>query len=257
MAEKFRYVCQRPARLIYASITQKSAPPGVQAEPKYNGTFGLEEVDYKAIVGLEVDAIKSEMGEFSGKAGDYYLACTSGKTAADRTIAGAEFKAKKLAAKGQHDEALKVKEKAEARAAIFRQYAGIMVASSKFEVECARLDGGKVIDVDLSTDANRALAAKEYFYPGAYVVPSVAFQGFARKKVDDRDGVTAFLQNCMFVQKGKKMGGLAPSNKDVFGGYTDYDPTSLAPTDGGLDAPEAGSGGKPPFDDDLDDDVPF
>ncbi len=131
------------------------------------------------------------------------------------------------------------------------------MASSKFEVECARLDGGKVIDVDLSTDANRALAAKEYFYPGAYVVPSVAFQGFARKKVDDRDGVTAFLQNCMFVQKGKKMGGLAPSNKDVFGGYTDYDPTSLAPTDGGLDAPEAGSGGLPPFDDDLDDDVPF
>ena len=278
MAEKFRYVCQRPARLIYASVTQKSAPVlenGQTAEAKFNGTFGLEEVDYKAIIALEVQAIKSEMGEFSGKASDYYLACTSGKTAADRTIAGAEFKAKRLAAKGEHDKAMKVKEKAEARAAIFRQYAGVMIASSKFDVECARLENGKVIDVDLSTDQNRAMAAKEWFYPGAYVVPSVALQGFERKKVEDRDGVTAFLQNCMFVEKGKKMGGIAPSNKEVFGGYTDYDPTSLAPTDGGRDAASdkggaadeddefagmsngSSGGGKQSFDEDLDDDVPF
>lgn len=261
MAEKFRYRCERPARLIYASITQKSAPPGVQAEPKYNGTFGLEKVDYDAIIALEVEALKSETGSFSGKAGDYYLACTSGTTAAKRTRATAEFKAQGLAAKGQHDEAMKVKEKAEARAAIFEKYAGIMVASSKFDVECAKLVNGNVVDIDLSTDANRALAAKEYFYPGAYVVPSVALQGFLRKKVDDKDGVTAFLQNCMFVLKGKKMGGIAPSNKEVFGGFTDYDPTALAPTDGGFetdDSPAGGGGGsKPPFDDDLDDDIPF
>lgn len=279
MAEKFRYVCQRPTRLIYASVTQKSAPVlenGQAAEAKFNGTFGLEEVDYKAIIGLEVDAIKSEMGEFSGKADDYYLACTSGKKAAARTLAAAEFKAKKAANKGDHDKAMKIKEKAEARAAIFSQYAGIMVASSKFDVECARLENGKIIDLDLSTDQNRALAAKEWFYPGAYVVPSVALQGFERKKAEDRDGVTAFLQNCMFVGKGKKMGGMAPANKEVFGGYTDYDPTALAPSDGGLDAATdknavddddefAGmsgnsSGGKDvnkAFNDDLDDDVPF
>lgn len=250
MAEKFRYTCQKPARTIFSSITQKSAPrdtPG--AEAKFNGTFGLEEVDYKAIVALEVEAIKSELGEFSGKAGDYYLACTSGETAAKRVIAHAEFKSKGKTP----DEALKIMEKAEARAAIYRQYAGILTASSKFDVECARLDNGKIIDVDLSTDANRALAAKEWFYPGAYTVPAVAFQAFRRKKVDDKDGVTAFLQNCMFVAKGAKIGGLAPSNKEVFGGFTDFDPTALAPSDGGIEGDKAKGG----FDEDLDDDVPF
>jgi hypothetical protein len=254
MAEKYRYRCERPARLIFSSVTVKSAPKGIaNAELKYNGTFGLEEVDYKAIVALEVEAIKSELGSFSGKAGDYYLACTSGKTAADRVIAHAEFQAQGKTP----DEALKIKERAETRAELYRQYPGILMASSKFDVECARLDNGKVIDIDLSTDANRALAAKEYFFPGAYVVPAVAFQGFRRKKVDDKDGVTAFLQNCMFVMKGKKIGGLAPSNKEVFGGFTDYDPTALAPTDGGFeeDAPKAGGGAA--FDESLDADVPF
>lgn len=256
MAEKFRYVCERPARALYASITQKSAPRGVTgAEAKFNATFGLEEVDYKAIVKLEIEAIKSELGSFSGDPSDYYLACTSGETAAKRVLAHAEFQA----AGKTPDEAIKIKEKAETRAALYRTYAGILTASSKFDVECARLHEGRIIDVDLSTDANRALAAKEYFYGGAYIIPSIALQGFRRKKVDDKDGVTSFLQNALFVRKGKKLGGLAPSNKEVFGKYTDYDPTKLTPSDGGLDdsgAP-AGSGGKGTFEDDLDDDVPF
>lgn len=238
MAEKFRYRLVKPARLLYSSVAQKSAPKlksGGTAEPKYGGTFGIEKEDFDEIVKLEVRAIKSETGNFTNPA-DYYLACTSGETAAKRVIQAAEFDAQSATP----DEALKIVEKAEKRAEMYRQYAGILVAASKYDVELCRLENGKIIDIDVSTDTNRAMAAREYFYGGAYVVPAVAFSGYRRKKLEDRDGVTAYLQNVLFVRKGDRIGGLAPSNKEVFGGFSDYDPTL-----GGAAT------------DDLDDDVAF
>jgi len=236
MAEKFRYTCTKPARLLYSNIAVKSAPRGVaNAEPKFSGTFGIEKEDFDAIVKLEVEAIKSETGGFT-KPADYYLACMGGETAAKRVIEAAEFKAQAATP----DEALKIREKAEQRAALYRQYAGILMAASKFDVECAKLENGKIVDLDISTDANRAMVQRDFMYGGAYVVPAVAFSGYRRKKLEDRDGVTAYLQNVLYVRKGDKIGGLAPSNKEVFGGFTDYDPTG-----GGA------------FADDLDDDVPF
>jgi hypothetical protein len=236
MAEKFRYVCVKPARLLYSNVAVKSAPRGVtNAEPKFSGTFGLEKEDFDAIVKLEVDAIKSETGSFTNP-GDYYLACTSGETAAKRVLAKAALDAQGKSA----DEALKINERAEQRAALYRQYAGIMTAASKYDVECAKLENGKIVDLDISTDANRAMVQRDFMYGGAYVVPAVAFQGYRRKTLDAKDGVTAFLQNVLFVRKGDKIGGLAPSNKEVFGGFSDYDPTG-----GGA------------FADDLDDDVAF
>ena len=63
MAETLRYTLQEPARLIYASITERSAPPGTNADPKFSGTFGIGETDYKAIVEIMVKAIKSEAAE--------------------------------------------------------------------------------------------------------------------------------------------------------------------------------------------------
>jgi hypothetical protein len=221
MAEKYRYRCEKSARLLYASITQKSAPRNVaNAEPKFSGTFGIQKEDFDAIVKLEVEAIKSETGGFTNP-NDYYLACTSGETAAKRVLAKAALDAQGKPA----DEAMKINERAEQRAALYRQYAGILTAGSKYDVEVARLENGKIVDIDISTDANRAMAAKDYFYGGAYVVPAVAFQGYRRKTLDAKDGVTAFLQNVLFVRKGDKIGGLAPSNKEVFGGFTDFDPT--------------------------------
>jgi hypothetical protein len=242
MAETFRYTLSKEARLIFSSITQKSAPRGVQnAVPKFSGTFGIEQEDFDAIVKLEVEAIKSEMGEFSGNPAEYYLACTSGESAAKRCLAKAE-----LDARGQSaDEAFKIKEKADKRAELYRQFAGILTASSQFDVELAKLDNGKIVDI-ADTEVAKAQAGKDCFYPGAYVVPAVAFKGFRRKQMDGKDGVTAYLQNVLFVRNGERLGGSGPANSDVFGsfkGYSPEDPTALAPEgDSGSDDQGAAGG---------------
>jgi hypothetical protein len=241
MAETHRFTLAKPARLLYSSVTAKSAPRNVAgAVPKFSGTFGIEDDDFKAIIDIMVAAIKSETGGFTNP-GDYFLACQSGKTAGRRAMMKAE-----LDAQGKDSsEAFKIKEKAEARAKLYEPYAGILTASSQFDVELARLEAGKIIDIPAEEHA-RAQAGKDFFYPGAYVVPAVAFKGFRRKTLDAKDGCTAYLQNCLFVRKGERIAGAGgPANNEVFGayaGYSDYDPTAMAPDNSRFD---------------MDDDVPF
>lgn len=240
MAETYRYTLIKPARLIFSSITAKSAPRGVQnAIPKYSGTFGVEAEDFNAIVEIMVNGIKAELGSFSGNPGDYYLACMGGVTAGKRAIAKAELDAQ---GKGS-DEAFKIKERAEKRAELYAPYAGILTASSQFDIELARLEAGKIVDIPAEEHA-RAQAGKDLFYPGAYVVPAIAFKAFRRKTLDAKDGCTAYLQNCLFIRKGERIAGAGgPGNNEVFGsyaGYSDFGPTANAPSNG-----------------DLDDDIPF
>lgn len=233
MAETFRFVCSKPARILYSSICVKSSPrldDGQQGEARYGGTFGLEKVDFDAMVPIMVNAIKSETGGFTSPV-DYYLACMSGKTAGERAIATAEFKCQNPSL--SEDTRFKIKEKAQQRAELYKPFAGILIANSKFPIELARLENGKVIDIPDEEHA-RATAGKDLFFPGAWAVPSIAVKGFRRKKLDDKDGCTAFLQNCLFIKKDAKLGSSGPSNNDVFGsfaaGYSDFDPTGGAPT---------------------------
>lgn len=233
MAETHRYTLIKPARLLYSSITAKSAPRAVQnAVPKFSGTFGIEKEDFDAIVEIMVKGIKGELGSFSGNPGDYYLACMSGTTAGNRTLQKAELDA----AGKSPDEAFKIKEKAEKRAELYKPYAGILTASSQYDVELAQLVAGKIVDIPAEEHA-RAQAGKDLFYPGAYVVPAIAFKAFRRKTLDAKDGVTAYMQNCLFVRKGEKIaGGGGPGNNEVFGGYVGYsaeDPLANAPTGAG------------------------
>ena len=234
MAETYHYTLVKPARLLYSSVTTKSAPRNVQnAVAKFSGTFGIEKEDFDKIIELMVQAIKSETGNFTSP-NDYYLSCQSGKTAGKRAIMKAELDAQGKGA----DEGFKIKEKAEARAKLYEPYAGILTASSQYDVELARLEGGKIIDIAAEEHA-RAQAGKDFFYPGAYVVPAVAFKGFRRKTLDAKDGCTAYLQNVLFVRKGERLaGGGGPNNSDVFGayaGYSDYDPTANAPSNADLE----------------------
>lgn len=236
MAETFRYTCQKPARLLFSSITAKSAPRSVaNAVPKFSGTFGIEQVDFDECVKLMVAAIKSETGGWTNPA-DYYLACQSGKTAGKRVLTKAEFDCQKPGL--SEDEKFKIREKAEARVKLYEPYAGIITASSQYDISLARLDAGKIIDIADEEHA-RAQAGKDFFYPGAYVVPAVAFKGFRRKKIDDKDGCTAYLQNCLYIRKGERIGGVGgPANNEVFGGYAGYsdiDPTANAPSNADLD----------------------
>jgi hypothetical protein len=230
MAETYRYTLVKPARLLYSSITAKSAPKGVQnATPKFSGTFGIETEDFNEIVQIMVDGIKAELGSFSGKPNDYYLACMSGQTAGKRAIQKAELDAQ---GKGS-DEAFKIMERANKRAELYAPYAGIITASSQYDVELAKLEAGKIIDIPAEEHA-RAQAGKDLFYPGAYVVPALAFKAFRRKTLDAKDGVTAYLQNCLYIRKGERLAsGGGADNNQVFGsyaGYSDYDPTTNAPS---------------------------
>jgi hypothetical protein len=236
MAETFRYTLLKPARLLYSSITTKSAPRGVQnAIPKFSGTFGLEAEDFEKVVQIMVQAITGELGNFTSP-GDYYLAAMSGATAGNRALQKAELDA----AGKSPDEAFKIREKAQQRAELYKPYAGILTASSQYNVSLARLEAGKVIDIPDEEHA-RAQAGKDLFYPGAYVVPAIAFKPFRRKTLDAKDGVTAYLQNCLFIRKGEKIaGGGGPDNSQVFGGfagYSDYDPLANAPSSEGMDKP--------------------
>lgn len=230
MADTFRYTCEEPARLLYASITEKSAPPGIAgATPSYSGTFGITEKDFDAIRKLMVDAIKSTVGSFSGNPAEYYLPCLSGKAMAERTLQTAEFKARGL----DPDKAFKLKEKAEQNAEMYRQYPAILRAATQYEISLARLEGGKIVDIG-EADHIRAQAGKDYFYRGAWVAPAIAIRGTKRKKLDDKDGCTAFIQNVLFIRHDQRLGGggSGPSNDKVFGsfaGYSDVDPTALAP----------------------------
>jgi hypothetical protein len=75
MAETHRYTLIKPARLLFSSITAKSAPRNIQgAMPKFSGTFGIEKEDFDKIVAIMVQGIKEELGSFSGNPNDYYLA---------------------------------------------------------------------------------------------------------------------------------------------------------------------------------------
>lgn len=229
MAETHRYTLIKPARLLFSSITQKSAPRNIaNATPKFSGTFGIEAEDFQKVVEIMVNAIKAELGSFSGNPLDYYLACMSGATAGKRAIQKAELDA----AGKSPDEAFKIMEKAQKRAELYAPYAGIVTASSQYDVELAKLEAGKIVDIPAEEHA-RATAGKDLFYPGAYVVPALAFKAFRRKTLDAKDGVTAYLQNCLFVRKGERLAsGGGSDNNQVFGsyaGYSDYDPTANAP----------------------------
>lgn len=233
MADKIPFLCEEPATLLYSSITVASAPRTVAgAEPKFSGTFGISKKDFDRMIPVMVQCIQSETGAFTGNPNDYYLACMSGNTAADRVIKKAELDAQAMRGRGETDNAFKVMEKAEKRAAAYRNCAAILQASSKFEVELAKLVNGQIVDI--AGEVARAQAGKDMFYSGAIVVPKIALQGFRRKKLDDRDGVTGFLQNVLFLRKGPKLdlGGGSASNSEVFGGfknYSDYDPLANAP----------------------------
>lgn len=230
MAETTRYTLLKPTRLLYSSIVEKSAPRNVpNAVAKFSATFGIETEDQAKIIEIMVAAITAETGGFTSPA-DYFLACLSGKTAGKRALAKAELDCQQPSL--NEDAKFKIREKAEARAKLYEPYAGILSASSQYDVELAKLEGGKVVDIAAEAHA-RAQAGKDLFYPGAYVVPMVAFKGFRRKTLDAKDGCTAYLQNVLFIRKGERIVGSGPSNNEVFGayaGYSDHDPTANAPS---------------------------
>lgn len=228
MSSKIKYVLQQPSRLIYSSIVEPSAPEGTRAEPKYSATFGIGEVDLKELVRIMVEAMKAETGEFTAP-DDYYLAAISSQKA----IMRATEKAKLDMAGKPAEVASKIQTKIEARCKLYEPYAGILTSSSKFLPGLAKLEGGKIVDIDPS-EHGLALAGKDLFYRGAYVVPQIELQAYRKKTIDAKSGVTGFLQRVLFIKNGEKLGndkGSSVAAFSSFNGYSDVDPTADATDD--------------------------
>jgi hypothetical protein len=230
MAEYHPYVLVKPARFLQGDVAKKSAPRGVDnAKETFYGVFGVEKEDFDALVKLQIAALTADYGPFTSP-DDYQLCCVSGKKAADRELKKAQLESRGKSA----EDAAKIQEYAEARAELYRQYAGIFRAATQHSLPLAQLKGGAIADIPDEEHA-RASAGKELFYPGAFVVPNVSLKAYPRKKADDKDGVTAYLNNMLFVRKGERLssGGGGASNNQVFGGfastYSEVDPLALAP----------------------------
>lgn len=243
-----RYTLKAPARLIYENLT--TARKAVEsAKSKYSATFGIEdEDDAKAIFAIEAQIVTEHFGPFT-KPEDYILCCVSGERAAAKVLANAE-----IAARGKPaEDAAKIRERAKTRADLLRPFAGVLSASSRVafhdrflerytveltEAERSRADtmGFKLAVLQgrqmVPLDSHMAFAEhKDLFYRGAYVLASVNLVPYGRKTAEDKDCVTAYLGNVLWVKHGERLSA-ARTLDDEFGHYagklSDFDPTTGA-----------------------------
>lgn len=255
----YDYVLAHPGRALYANMIEASKPKTVaEAKTKYSVTLGIEEQDAQALFALEAQAIREAFGPAAFTSpDDFQLAVVSGAKAAAKAIAGAE-----IAARGKpEDERFKIMEAAEKRAELVRPYAGILQASSRIafhdrfldryntdldqkERELADRMGFKLgvlakpkfilLDTPLMFQEH-----KDKFYRGAYIGGSFNLNAWARKKADDKDGVTAYIKSLVFVKDGERLSSERPM-EDEFSHYkgveTDYSPSAAAADQPKIDA---------------------
>jgi hypothetical protein len=241
----YDYVLRHPARAIYANLTEASKAVET-AKSKYSVTLGVEQEDAAALFEIEARAITEHFGPFTGP-DDYQLCVVSGEKAAQKALAGAE-----IAARGKPaEEAEKIKQRAQTRADLLRPFAGILTASSRIafhdrfleryttdldqkEREMADRMGfklGIVAQPKLIT-LDTQLVFQEYkdkFYRGCYVGGSFNLSPWARKKADDKDGVSAYIRNIVWVKDGERLTAersLADEFSHYMGAATAYDPTT-------------------------------
>jgi hypothetical protein len=247
------YTLRAPGRALYISATEAGKPPSVEAaKTKYSITLGLEAEDAKALFEIEAACInEAGFGPFKSPA-DYQLCVVSGAKAAEKALASAA-----LAARGKpEEEAFKIKERAEKRAELVKDYAGILVASSRIAFHdrftdrymndltpqeremadrmgfrLAVLSGGKVLALDT---AHLFAEYKDKFYRGALIGGTFNLSPWARKKAEDKDGVSAYINGLVFVKDGERLASgqnIVDSFAHYAGAATDYSPSASAEID--------------------------
>lgn len=249
-AKYYTYTLKQPARALYINATEASKPRTAEAaKTKYSVTLGLEAEDATALFQLEADAIKERYGTFTG-ADDYQLGVISGAKAAARALAGAELNARGKS----EEEAFKIRENAQKRADLVGAFAGVLSASSRVAFHDRFLDrymqeldqkereqvdrfGFKlgIIARPKTIVLDTLLSFNEYkdkFYRGAFIGGSFNLSCWDRKKAEDKDGVSAYIRNLVFVKDGERLSA-ERSMDDEFGHYqgqaTDYSPSASAP----------------------------
>lgn len=102
----------------------------------------------------------------------------------------------------------------------------VIKAGSKFRPKLAILVGGKIVELD--DDTIKQHASKFYF--GTEALAQFNFVAYDKVNSDAKDGVTAYLQQVLTLNKGEKLSGGA-SAAEVFKGYagqvSNVNPTGL------------------------------
>jgi hypothetical protein len=247
----YEYTLRQKARGLYVNLTEATKATDT-APTKYSVMYGLHKEDADALFALEALAIKERYGTFT-KPDDYQLCVVSGAKAAEKALAAAA-----LAARGKSEEdAFKIKERAQARADMVGEYAGILTASSrtafhdrfldrymmdldekdrasadKFGFRLAVLARPKPIILDTQLSF---IEHKDKFYRGAWYGGTFKMSPWDRKTAEAKDGVSAYLGNQIFVEDGERFAGSAKPIEDEFGHYqgsvTDYSPSEAAKVD--------------------------
>ncbi len=252
MATKYyTHTLRSPARALFCNLTTASRPKTVvEAKTKYSVTLGIEDQeDATALFKLCAEALTDKFGTFTGP-DDYQLGVSSGEKAAMKALLAAE-----IAGRGKSaEEIFKLKERAEKRAELYRGYKAILNASSRVarhdkfldrymtDLDQKERDNADKFGFRLAMVSRSGLTAldtmllfnehKDRFYAGAYLGGSFNLSVWDRKKADDKDGVTAYLRDIVFVKDGEKLSTGGPSLDDEFSHYqgmaTDYSPSAGA-----------------------------
>jgi hypothetical protein len=241
----YDYVLRHPARALYANLVTATKADD-NAKTKYSVKLGLEAEDAQALFEMSARAVTEHFGPFTGP-DNYQLCCTSGVKAAERAILTAELKARGKPV----EEAEKIKERAQAQADLLRPFAGILTASSRvafhdrfldrynddldqkerenadrFGFKLGVIGQGKVLPLDTQLSFQEY---KDKFYRGCYVGGSFNLSPWARKKPEDKDGVSAYIRNIVWVKDGERLTAersLADEFSHYMGAATAYDPTT-------------------------------
>lgn len=96
----------------------------------------------------------------------------------------------------------------------FSRGKAVLTARSKYQPRLSTVKGGSAVDID---GDDKALV-KKLFYSGCQVLAQVNFQAYDAVNDDGKDGVTAYINMVMSLNKGTRLTGGA-SAAEVFKGY--------------------------------------
>jgi hypothetical protein len=107
----------------------------------------------------------------------------------------------------------------------FSRGKAVLTARSKYQPRLSTVKGGAAVDID----GDDKSLVKKLFYSGCQVLAQVNFQAYDAVNEDGKDGVTAYINMVMSLNKGTRLTGGA-SAAEVFKSYigtaTDEDPTA-------------------------------
>lgn len=147
------------------------------------------------------------------KSGEFKMPWGSGDKAADKYV-------KKLTDAGKKDDGK----------ADFQRGKMFIKAASKYQPRLSIIANGKPVDLDDGSFAPH----KAKFYSGTLVLAQVNLVAYDGVGETGKDGVTAYLNMVLTLNKGERIGGGAPSAAEVFKGYIGH-ATEEDPTAGNLD----------------------